>query len=153
MADILVKLYDLMGTPTDIPGVEIRRPMPHEKGSLKQWIAKTFSDAWGEEFECSFKAFPVTSLIALRNSKVVGFACYDVTCRGYFGPTGVLKSERGKGIGKELLMRSMFGMRELGYAYAIIGDAGPVDFYMKTLGGIPIPGSSPGIYPNKLSKE
>ncbi|HSB71526.1 MAG TPA: GNAT family N-acetyltransferase [Candidatus Methylomirabilis sp.] len=151
MVDILVKLYDLQGAPRDIPGVEIRRPMPHEKGMVKQWIAKAFSEAWGEEFECSFKSLPVTTLIALRDDKVVGFACYDVTCRGYFGPTGVLESERGKGIGKELLMRSMLGLRELGYAYAIIGAAGPVEFYVKTLGGFPIPGSSEGIYPKKLS--
>ena len=151
MVDILVKLYDLQETPRVIPGVEIRRPMPHEKGIVKQWIARTFSEAWGEEFECSFKSLPVTTLIALRNNTVVGFACYDVTCRGYFGPTGVLESERGKGIGKELLVRSMLGLRELGYAYAIIGAAGPVDFYVKTLGGIPIPGSSTGIYPKKLS--
>jgi predicted N-acetyltransferase YhbS len=95
----------------------------------------------------------VTSLIALRNDKLVGFACYDVTCRGFFGPTGVLEAERGKGIGKELLLRSMFGLRELGYAYAIIGGAGPVDFFVKTLGAIPIPDSSPGIYPRKLSGE
>lgn len=153
MTDVLVKLYDLKDTPREITGVEIRRPLPHEKGAVKQWITKTFSQAWGEEFECSFKSFPVTSLIALRHDTVVGFACYDVTCRGYFGPTGVLESERGKGIGKELLMRSMFGLRELGYAYAIIGWAGSVDFYVKTLGGIPIPGSSPGIYPKKLSGD
>lgn len=149
MVDILVKLYDLQGTPTDIPGVEIRRPMPHEKGIVKRWITRAFSEAWAEEFECGFKAFPVTALIALSEDRIVGFACYDVTCRGYFGPAGVLESERGKGIGKELLMRSMFGLRELGYAYAVIGGAGPVDFYVKTLGGIPIPGSSPGVYPPK----
>ena len=151
MADILVKLYELKGIPTEIEGIEFRHPMPHEKGVIKRWIAKHFSEAWGEEFECSFKSFPVTSFIALRNNQVVGFACYDVTCRGYFGPTGVLEAERGKGIGKELLMRSMRGLQELGYAYAIIGGAGPVEFYVKTLEAIPIPGSSPGIYPKKLS--
>ncbi len=153
MIDILIKLYDLQGTPKDITGVEIRRPMPHEKGLIKQWITKTFSEAWGDEFECSFKAHPVTSLIALRDRRVVGFACYDVTCRGFFGPTGVAESERGRGIGKELLLRSMFGLRELGYAYAIIGEAGPVDFYVKTLGGIPIPGSCPGLYPKTPSAD
>jgi hypothetical protein len=153
MADILVKLYELEGTPTEIEGIELRRPMPHEKGIVMRWVAKHFSGAWGEEFECSFKSFPVTSFIALRNNQIVGFACYDVTCRGYFGPTGVLEAERGKGIGKELLMRSMRGLQEMGYAYAIIGGAGPVDFYVKTLGAIPIPGSSPGIYPRKLSVD
>lgn len=153
MADILVKLYELKETPMEIVGVEIRRPMPHEKGIIKRWIAHSFSSGWGEEFECSFKAFPVTSLIALRDDTVVGFACYDVTCRGYFGPLGVMESERRKGIGKALLIRSMFGLRELGYAYAIIGGAAPIDWFVKTLGAIPIPGSSPGIYPRKISGE
>jgi GNAT superfamily N-acetyltransferase len=153
VTDLLVKLYELKGSPTEISGVEIRRPMPHEKGLVKRWIAATFSEAWGEEVECSFKSFPVTTLIALRNDAIVGFACYDVTCRGYFGPTGVLESERGKGIGKELLIRSLLGLRELGYAYAIIGAAGPVEFYVRTLGAIPIPGSSPGIYPRRISAD
>jgi GNAT superfamily N-acetyltransferase len=153
VTDLLVKLYELKGTASEISGIEIRRPMPHEKGIVKHWIARTFSEAWGEEFECSFKSLPVTSLIALRNDKIVGFACFDVTCRGYFGPTGVLESERGKGIGKELLIRSLLGLRELGYAYAIIGAAGPVDFYVKTLKAIPILGSSPGIYPRRISAD
>jgi GNAT superfamily N-acetyltransferase len=153
MVDVLVKLYELRATPTDIMGVELRRPMPHEKGIVAGWIARTFSEGWADEFECSFKSFPATSWIAVRNDNLVGFACYDVTCRGFFGPTGVLESERGRGIGKELLLRSMFSLREMGYAYAIIGCAGPVDFYVKTLGAIPIPGSSPGIYPKKLSGE
>jgi len=153
MADVLVKLYELPGAPSHIVGVEIRRPMPHEKRIVSRWIAATFAEGWAGEFECSFKTLPATSWIALRDGKLVGFACYDVTCRGFFGPTGVRESERGKGIGKELLLRSMLGLRELGYAYAIIGGAGPVDFYVKTLGAIPIPGSSPGIYPKKLSGE
>jgi hypothetical protein len=50
-------------------------------------------------------------------------------------------------------LRSMASLRELGYAYAIIGGAGPVEFYVKTLGAIPIPGSSPGIYPKKLTDD
>ena len=141
MTDILVRLLGLKTTAMEIPGVHIRRPIPHEKGTFKQWVAKHFGEAWGEEFECSFKALPVTAFVAMTNNRIVGFACYDVTYRGYFGPTGVLESERRKGIGKALMLRSMLGLRELGYAYAIIGGAGPVDFYVKTLGGIPIPDS------------
>ena len=153
MADVLVKLYELRLAPSDVDGIAIRRPMPHEKRTVSRWIAATFAEAWADEFECSFKALPPTSWIALRNDTLAGFACYDVTCRGFFGPTGVVQSERGKGIGAALLLRSMLALRELGYAYAIIGGAGPVDFYVKTLGAIPIPGSSPGIYPKKLTDE
>lgn len=153
MTDLLVKLYELDLAPTELPGVTIRRPMPHELGVLRRWVVRTFGEGWGDEFACSFKTFPVTSFVALRNDAVVGFAAYDATSRGYFGPTGVLESERGKGIGKELLVRSMIGLRELGYAYAIIGGAGPADFYEKTLGAIPIPGSAPGAYPARKLKE
>lgn len=149
MADVLVKLYALGEVPGEIEGMEIRRPLPHEKGILKKWVGESFFQEWAEEFENSFKSFPVTAFIALRDGKPVGFACYEATCRGFFGPTAVLPKERGKGIGKELLLRSMYGLRELGYAYGIVGGAGPTDFYVKVLGGIPIPGSTPGIYPTR----
>jgi hypothetical protein len=99
-------------------------------------------EGWGDEFVYYFKSLPVTSFVALRNAAVVGFVTYESTSRGYFSPTGVLESERGKGIGKELLVRSMAGLREPGYAYAIIGAAGPTDFNEKTLEAIPIPGST-----------
>lgn len=146
-------MYDLDLVPNDLPGVTIRRPMPHESGAVRRWIVKTFGEGWGDEFACSFKSSPPTSFIALRNDSLVGFAAYESTSRGYFGPTGVLEAERGKGIGRELLVRSMLGLRELGYAYAIIGDAGPSAYYEKTLGAIPIPGSSPGIYPARKIVE
>lgn len=153
MPDLLVKLYGLDLLPAELPGVTIRRPMPHEMGPVRRWVVRTFGEGWGDEFACSFKSFPVTSYIALRNDVVVGFATYDVASRGFFGPTGVLESERGKGIGKELLVRAMIGLREMGYAYAIIGGAGPTEFYEKTLGAVPIPGSTPGAYPARKIKE
>jgi len=152
MPDLLVKLYGSDLAPSELPGVTIRRPMPHELEVGRRWVLRTFGEGWGDEFACSFKSFPVTSFIALRCDALVGFATYEATCRGFFGPTGVLESERGKGIGKELLVRSMIGLRELGYAYAIIGGAGPTEFYEKTLGAIPIPGSTPGAYPARKIK-
>ena len=82
----------------------------------------------------------------------VGFAAYECTRRGYFGPTGVLPTEQGKGIGKALLLASLAALREMGYVYAIIGNAGPVRFYQKTVGAIVIPGSDPGIYTGSLKK-
>jgi hypothetical protein len=83
MVDILVKLHELEVSSTEIAGVEIRRPMPQQKGIFKQWVAKHFGEAWCEELECSFKALPVTAFVALIDDKVVGFACYDVTFRGF----------------------------------------------------------------------
>jgi GNAT superfamily N-acetyltransferase len=60
---------------------------------------------------------------------------------------------RRKGIGKVLLFESLSALRELGYVYAIIGAAGPVRFYQKTVGAIIIPDSEPGIYTDMLKTE
>jgi hypothetical protein len=92
-------------------------------------------EGWEDDFVCYFKSFTVTSFVSLRNDAVVGFVTYVSTSRGYFSQTGVLESERGKAIGKELLVRSLVGLREPGYACAIIGAAGPTDFNGKKVGG------------------
>ena len=44
-------------------------------------------------------------------------------------------------------------MAGIGYAYAVIGGAGPTGFYEKAVGAIPIPHSTPGIYTNDLAPE
>jgi predicted N-acetyltransferase YhbS len=83
---------------------------------------------------------------------MIGFAAYDATCRNFFGPTAVDEKWQGKGIGKALLLAALHAMKNDGYAYAIIGGAGPVDFYKKALGAIEIEGSTPGIYANRIDK-
>ena len=42
-------------------------------------------------------------------------------------------------------------MYEAGYAYAIVGSAGPVDFYVKSSGAMTIPDCTPGEYKNMVS--
>ena len=88
--------------------------------------------------------------MATIDRELAGFAAYECTRRGFFGPTGVTPEARGKGIGKALLLASLYALRELGYVYGIIGAAGPVEFYQKTVGAIVIPGSEPGIYTDLL---
>jgi hypothetical protein len=41
----------------------------------------------------------------------------------------------------------------MGYVYAIIGAAGPVRFYQKSVGAIIIPDSEPGIYTDLLKAK
>jgi len=57
---------------------------------------------------------------------------------------------RGMGVGKALLYDTLDAMRAKGYAYAIIGGVGPLEFYKKTVGAIEIGGSKPGIYQGML---
>ena len=53
---------------------------------------------------------------------------------------------------KALLFAALYGLRELGYVYGIIGAAGPVEFYQEAVGAIAIPDSDPGIYTDLLKK-
>jgi GNAT superfamily N-acetyltransferase len=152
-ADILVKLYDL---PTPdlsrlvATGVAIRRPLAAEKHLLAAWIEEHFSRGWVGEAERALANRPVTCFVALRRQELIGFACWDAAALGVWGPTGVQASARGAGVGSALLLVTLQAMREQGYAYAVIGAAGPVEFYQRAVGGIVIPGSWPGLYRGML---
>ena len=155
MPDMLVKLYELPDI-TDAnnklteKGIEVRRAIAPEKHIIVDWVRKTFSPAWASECEVAFTNHPVSCYIAVEEGNLTGFACYDATYRNFFGPTGVGKEARGKGIGKVLLLKCLYAMEAEGYGYAIIGGAGPVDFYAKSVGATAIEGSIPGIYKGML---
>lgn len=130
--------------------IVIRRPNPWEQDSLNSFISQHFSQGWVQETAVAFHHQPVTCFIALDGEKIIGFADYECTRKDYFGPTGVDTAYRGKGVGKALFLAALYGLLDLGYTYAIIGDAGPVDFYKKCVGAITIPfGDGRGIYTMK----
>lgn len=153
MPDMLVRLYHL---PAELPGfpdlardgIEIRRALPPDKSRIVRWVTENFDEYWGSECDVSFSNKPVSCFVAVANKvKIVGFACYEATCKDYFGPTGVAAGYRGRGIGKALFLRCLYAMREMGYAYAVIGGAEEaMEFYRKTAGAFVIPDSVPGIY-------
>ncbi len=131
-------------------GIHIRRPNPWEQTELREFIEKHFSTGWADETSVAFANKPVSCFIATHEDKIVGFAAYECTRRNYFGPTGVAEEYRGRGIGTALLLACLYAMQDMGYVYAIIGGAGPVDFYKKAVGAIVIPfDEGKGIYPLK----
>lgn len=121
-------------------GITIRRPHPWDRPALDAFIRAHFQHGWAEEAAVCFTHQPITCYIALTTEKrIVGFAAYEATRRNYFGPTGVDPEMRGKGIGAALGIAALRGLRDLGYAYAIIGGAGPEGFYTKLAGAVPVP--------------
>jgi len=93
---------------------------------------------------------PGSCFVAIRESTIIGFACYDATALGFFGPIGVAASCRGKASGKALLKACLLDMKLKGYGYAIVGDVNDPGYYQKAVGAIEIPDSSPGIYKNRI---
>lgn len=168
MPDLLVKLYDLppLGPALErvqSSGYVIRRALGLEKRHVLAFISQqAFPQAWPDECDVALSRQPPTCFIAVRapapglngydivSEELIGFACYDTTARGFFGPEGVSANARGKGIGAALLLSCLHAMYVEGYAYAIIGWAGPVEFYRRTVGATPIEGSEPGVYRGRL---
>jgi len=152
--DRLVRLYDLPNfdlIKLKEQGINIRHAMAYEKTKVISWVKKHFWQEWTDECEVSFSNAPISCFIATKDSKIIGFACYEATCKNFFGPIGIDESFRGKGVGKALLISSLNAMKNMGYAYAIIGGGDGVDnFYSKTINAIPIDGSTPGIYKDFL---
>ena len=151
MIDMLVRLYDLpesgdLYRKVEEQGITLRRARAFEKHTVAEFARTHFSAKWVSEVEVALSRQPVACFIATKDKTILGFACYDTTMRGFFGPTGVSEAARGTGIGKALLFKSLEALRETGYAYAFIGGVGPREFYEKACGAIEIPGSDPGIY-------
>lgn len=154
MADMLVKLYEL---PPLYPAlealsphkVEIRPARIGEEHQIQPWIAQHFSPGWADGIEYAIQRSPCSLFIAIEKTvadpkrtnvyeqppeQLVGFACYDTSNRGMFGPMGVQPSHERRGIGRALLLTALHAMWAENYAYAVIGWAGPVEWYERTVG-------------------
>lgn len=152
MSDLLVKLYELpplapVLARAEQSGVRLRRPLAPERYLVVNWVAQHYGNRWGSEAAMAFSGHPISCFLAVNaGDEIVGFACYNATYKGFFGPTGVLGNWRGKGVGTSLLIRSLHALADDGHAYAIIGGSGADDYYRQTVGAIPVEGSSPGPY-------
>ncbi len=154
MHDMLVRLYALPDLAAALAacaahGVAVRRALPPEKPVVVDWVRARFASA-AAEVEAAFAHLPVRCFVAARGDALVGFACHDVTCRNFFGPEGVAEPERGRGVGRALLLAALHAQRDAGYAYAIVGGVGPAAFYAKSVGAVDIAGSTPGVYAGML---
>lgn len=146
MTDLLIKLYNLPD-PSDYlvkqqqQGILIRKPIGPEHRLIAEWVEVNFSINWASEAAVALTNRPVSIFIAIKDNNLIGFSCYDATALGFFGPIGVTDSARGHGTGTALLMATLSDMQAKGYGYAIVGWAGPIEFYRQNLGAIEIPDS------------
>jgi hypothetical protein len=124
--------------------------MAYEKDQVVNWVLNHFGSGWASECDVAFSNHPVSCYLGTREGVILGFGCYDSTCKNFFGPAGIAETARGLGIGKAILISCLHAMYLQGFAYAIIGGVGPADFYARAAGAVEIPGSTPGIYRDPL---
>lgn len=159
MQDMLVRLLDLPDISNsekqllETENIVFKRPIAPEKSIVVDWVGQNFSRNWADETSVAFSSLPINCYIAQRDQDILGFACFESTARNFFGPTGVIPSERGKDIGKLLLVKSLLAMRDIGYTYAIIGGVGPAAYYEKTVGATIIEKSEKSIYQHLLKHK
>ena len=151
MPDMLIKLYEIADdwhflAEQKKSAVTIRKPIGPEKHILVNWVSDHFGADWAGETDTAISNTPRTCFMAVKEATLIGFACYDATALGFFGPIGVEESHRKQGIGKALMTACLLDMKLKGYGYAIVGAVEDTEYYKKTVGALGIPDSSPGIY-------
>jgi mycothiol synthase len=115
-------------------GIVVRRATDADIPATAAFNLQTFSRGWQIEVD-ETRRFGIPPLnIALYQDQIVGFAAYDVTGYGRFGPTGTRPDMRQQGIGGVLLKMCMQQMIDRGDSIAEIAWAGPVAFYTREVG-------------------
>ncbi len=168
MSDLLVKLYDLPDTEAALVvleplGISVRAALPTEGSLIRRWVLEHFNDSWAEAAAVAARRDRPSCYLAVERDSdhrpkhpydrpeeiLIGFACYDADAKGMFGPIGVRPDRRNNGIGTAML-QTLNAMKRENYAYAVIGWAGPVHWYERTVGARVIEDSEPGIFGPKL---
>jgi GNAT superfamily N-acetyltransferase len=150
MTDMLVKLYRIRYDygfieKLEAEGISVYKPERDQIQPLLQWIEKLFSQESADQANLAFSSSPSCGFIAkdIKSGTLIGYACYDATGLGFFGPIGVLSEYRGKGISRALVLSCLFDMKMRGYGYAIIGNVGPTRFYEDIIKQVAVPDGNP----------
>ncbi|KAB2452366.1 GNAT family N-acetyltransferase [Bacillus sp. CH126_4D] len=140
--DLAVDLKCFVPTHNDLT-CTVRMANLSDFKKLASFVNEQFDERWLRSIEYGFRTYKenLPIYIAEQEEVIVGFACYDVVRgkKGLFGPMGTAKQNRVKGVGKQLLHRCLQSMKQDGYGYAIIGQAGPIEFYERNCNARLIP--------------
>ncbi|QQE81025.1 GNAT family N-acetyltransferase [Alicyclobacillus sp. SO9] len=138
--DMVVHLRGFTEKDSRLGNTVIRRAQPADSKALFEFVSQEFGERWVKQVSYGLRQTTVPIFIAI-DSRVRGFACYDVVRgkKGTFGPMGTSIESRQSGIGRALLLRSLAEMQKLGYDYAVIKNAGPIEFYEMTCGAVVVP--------------
>jgi GNAT superfamily N-acetyltransferase len=119
-------------------GVGVVRATHVTRDRVLAFIEKEFGRIWRFETSHAFENDPATLLYVEADGEIAGFAAHEANNRGlgFFGPTGVARAHRGRGLGALLLRASLADLRRLGYERVIIPWTDAIDFYRKACGAV-----------------
>jgi mycothiol synthase len=116
-----------------------RRPSHGEADRVLGFVDREFGRIWRFEVEKAFQREVVPGFIAEADGEIAAFSVHDVNNRGlgFFGPTGVAHSLRGRGLGRLLLIESLRDLARMGYQRAVIPWTDALEFYRRSCGAEP----------------
>ena len=113
----------------ELTSLEIRMPFADEIPSLERAIESSVPGDWSQLFAHRVQHNPHQVLIAVRSGEIVGYATWQAS---RFGPIGVLHNQRGQGIGRKLVLKSLEQMVKQGekLAWFLWSDDKNLKFYL-----------------------
>jgi GNAT superfamily N-acetyltransferase len=123
--------------PAAIPGGVIRATHAR-RDEILAFIEREFGRIWRFEVTPAFDRASPPLFVTEEEGTITGFAAHDVNNRGlgFFGPTGVAKPMRGRGLGRRLLLASLADLRSMGFTRVVIPWTDAVNFYAKSCGAV-----------------
>jgi mycothiol synthase len=115
-------------------GFEVRRLEKSDADAFDEYLRTVWHENWRVEGMRSLRRNPVSTHVALKEGRIVGFASHSVSGPGQFGPMGTNPELRGKGVGAILLKRCLADQRDAGFAECDIQWVGPKGFYADHVG-------------------
>lgn len=121
--------------PVDTPE-DVIRADGDSRQRVAEFIEREFGRIWRFEASRAFENDPPTLFYVKVDHEIAGFAAHDANNRGlgFFGPTGVARVHRGRGLGARLLQASLADLRRLGHERAVIPWTDALEFYRKACG-------------------
>jgi len=132
-----LKNFDIK-TSSETKGYHYERIQITDFKELIEFVSNNYGhSSWAEEVQLSFKNNPPTTFVAKdKDGQIIGWATHGLQFPGAFGPTGVIYTLQGKGIGSELLKWCLWDIKKSGLESCIImwvvGNT--IKFYSKSIG-------------------
>ncbi len=119
-------------------GFQYERVQTKDFEELLEFVRNNYGhSSWPEEVQISLIYNPPTTFVAKnKGGQIIGWATHGIQFPGAFGPTGVLYTLQGKGIGSELLKWCLWDIKQSGLERCtimwVVGNT--IKFYSKSIG-------------------
>ena len=86
MADMIVNLYNIEDS-HDLEknllekGIRIKKALAPDRQKVVEFARTCFKEDYSDEVKAAFANNPITCYIAIKDKKIIGFACYEATAK------------------------------------------------------------------------